>query len=155
METVPSLSLMERVVFLLRAPLFANLTPPDLERVAGIATERVHADGETIAEQGEPGDEMFIVVAGEISVVVRGDGSPPVEVARRGVEESVGEMAVVSHAPRMASLVAAGDVRLLAIDRRRFERILRDRPEVALAVMGVLCTRLRESHAALPAEVSG
>jgi CRP-like cAMP-binding protein len=64
-------------------------------------------------------------------------------------------MAVVSRAPRMASLVAAGDVRLLAIDRRRFERILRDRPDVALAVMDVLCSRLRESSGARQAEMVG
>jgi HEAT repeat protein len=147
-ETLASLSLMERIAFLLRVPLFERLSPADLERVAEIATEHVHADGDVIAEQGEPGDEMFVVVSGEISVVVRADGRDPVEVARRRAEESVGEMAVVSRAPRMATLVAAGDVRTLAIDRRRFERILRDRPDVALAVMGVLCSRLRESHGA-------
>jgi CRP-like cAMP-binding protein len=155
METLASLSLMERVVFLLRVPLFAKLAPADLQRVAEIAAERVHADGETIAEQGEPGDEMFVVVGGEIRVVVHGDGESTVEVARRGEGEPVGEMAVVSRAPRMASLVAAGDVRLLAIDRRRFERILRDRPDVALAVMDVLCSRLRESSGARQAEMVG
>ncbi|HEY7281414.1 MAG TPA: HEAT repeat domain-containing protein, partial [Actinomycetota bacterium] len=155
METLASLSLMERVVFLLRVPLFAKLAPADLQRVAEIAAERVHADGETIAEQGEPGDEMFVVVGGEIRVVVYGDGESTVEVARRGEGEPVGEMAVVSRAPRMASLVAAGDVRLLAIDRRRFERILRDRPDVALAVMDVLCSRLRESSGARQAEMVG
>jgi CRP-like cAMP-binding protein len=147
-ETLASLSLMERIAFLLRVPLFERLSPVDLERVAEIATEHVHADGDVIAEQGEPGDEMFVVVSGEISVVVRADDRDPVEVARRRAEESVGEMAVVSRAPRMATLVAAGDVRTLAIDRRRFERILRDRPDVALAVMNVLCSRLRESSGA-------
>jgi CRP-like cAMP-binding protein len=78
-----------------------------------------------------------------------------VEVARRGAGDAVGEMAVVSRAPRMASLVATGEVRTLAIDRRRFERILRDRPEVGLAVMDVLCRRLRESHGTVPAEARG
>jgi CRP-like cAMP-binding protein len=52
----------------------------------------------------------------------------------------------------MASLVAHGPVRALAIDRRRFERILRERPEASLAVMAVLCDRLRESHGAEPLE---
>jgi CRP-like cAMP-binding protein len=52
----------------------------------------------------------------------------------------------------MASLVTHGPVRTLAIDRRRFERILRERPEASLAVMGVLCERLRESHRGEPLE---
>ncbi len=152
METLASLSLMERVVFLLKVPLFSDLSPSDLKAVGEIATEHVHADGEVIAEQGEPGDEMFVVVSGEILVLVGADGATPVEVARRSVGETVGEMAVVSRAPRMASLVAVGDVRTLSIDRRRFERILRDRPEVSLAVMDVLCRRLRESSGSVPAE---
>jgi hypothetical protein len=151
-ETLPSLSLMERIAFLLRVPLFARLAPADLERVAEIAVEHAYADGDVIAEQGEPGDEMFVVVSGEIRVVVTHEGQAPVEVARRRSEEPVGEMAVVSRAPRMASLVAAGEVRTLAIDRRRFERILRERPDVGLAVMDVLCRRLREFHGPVPAE---
>jgi HEAT repeat protein/ATP/ADP translocase len=151
-ETLPSLSIMERVVFLRRVPLFVDLAPSDLKQVAEIASEHVYPDGEAVAEQGEPGEEMFVLVSGEIRVMVRRDGGAPVEVARRRVGESVGEMAVVSRAPRMASLVAQGEVRTLAIDRRRFERILRERPEASLAVMGVLCTRLRESHGGLPPE---
>jgi CRP-like cAMP-binding protein len=44
----------------------------------------------------------------------------------------------------MASLVAVGDVRTLSIDRGKFERILAERPEVSLAVMRQLCTRLEQ-----------
>src|SRR5439155_4177029 len=134
METLSSLSLMERIVFLLRVPLFADLSPADLKQVAEIASEHAYPDGEAIADQGEPGEEMYVVVSGEIRVMARSGGGPQVEVARRGAGDAVGEMAIVSRAPRMASLVAAGEVRTLAIDRRRFERILRDRPEVGLAV---------------------
>ena len=152
MEKLASLSLMERIVFLVKVRLFSDLSPSDLKLVGEIATEHVHADGEVIAEQGESGDEMYVVVSGEIRVLVKADGESPVEVARRRAGESVGEMAIISRTSRMASLIAAGDVRTLAIDRRRFERILRDRPEVSLAVMGVLCSRLRESSGSVPTE---
>jgi hypothetical protein len=46
-----------------------------------------------------------------------------------------GEMSVITEKPRMASLIAVGDVRTLSIDRAKFERILAERPEVSLAVM--------------------
>jgi CRP-like cAMP-binding protein len=59
-------------------------------------------------------------------------------------------MAIVSEEPRMASLLADGDVRTLSIDRARFQRILKERPDAGLAVMRVLCERLRESHARDP-----
>jgi Cyclic nucleotide-binding domain/HEAT repeats/HEAT repeat len=149
-ETLSTLSTMERVLFLRKVRLFSDLAPPDLKQIAEIASEHVFADGEVIAEQGEAGDEMHIVVAGEIRVMLQRDGGPDQEVARRTPGDYVGEMAIISEEPRMASLVGSGEVRTLGIDRRRFERILRDRPETSLAVMRVLCERLKESHAHQP-----
>jgi CRP/FNR family cyclic AMP-dependent transcriptional regulator len=146
-ETLSKLPVMERVLFLRKVPLFGELTPSDLKHVAESATEHLYTDGEAIAEQGEVGDEMHIVVAGEIRVVVGTERESPQEVARRRPGDCVGEMAIVSEEPRMASLLAEGDVRTLSIDRARFQRILKERPEASLAVMRVLCERLRESHA--------
>jgi hypothetical protein len=146
-ETLSKLPLMERVLFLRKVRLFDELTPMDLKHVAESATEHLFPDREVIAEQGEVGDEMHIVVSGEIRVVLGTEPQQQAEVARRRIGDCVGEMAIVSEEPRMASLVAGGDVRTLSIDRRRFQRILRERPEASLAVMRVLCERLRESHA--------
>jgi hypothetical protein len=152
LETLSSLSLMDRMVFLRQVSLFQDLSPDDLKHVAEISTEHAFSDGASIAEEGEPGDEMHVVVSGEIRVLVNRDGHPPIELARRAPGDCVGEMAVISRTPRMASLAARGEVRTLALDRRRFERILRERPEASLAVMGVLCDRLRELHGAEPPE---
>jgi hypothetical protein len=146
-ETMSKLPMMERVLFLRKVPLFADLTPMDLKHVAESAAENLFPDGEVIAEQGEMGDEMHIVVSGEIRVILGTEREPRTEVARRRPGECVGEMAIVSEEPRMASLVGGGDVRTLSIDRKRFQRILKERPEASLAVMRVLCERLRESHA--------
>jgi HEAT repeat protein len=153
-ETMPTLPVMERVLFLRKVRLFGELTPVDLKHVAASATEHLYPDREVIAEQGEVGDEMHIVVSGEIRVLLGSEREPPLEVAKRRPGDCVGEMAIVSEEPRMASLVAEGDVRTLSIDRHRFQRILKERPEASLAVMRVLCERLRESHARDPGSVS-
>jgi CRP-like cAMP-binding protein len=145
-ETLSTLSLLQRVLFLKKVPLFADLSPEDLKHVAEVASEHAYPDGEVIAEQGEEGDEMHIVVAGEIQVLVRHDGDAAREVARRTVGEYVGEMAVIGQKARMASLRCAGDVRTLSLDQWSFQRILRERPDVSLAVMRVLSDRLRDSH---------
>ena len=73
---------------------------------------------------------MHIVVSG--GVVVTRNGA---EVARRGEGDVVGEMAIIADQPRMATLVADGDVRLLSIGRTQFTAILRERPDTALAVI--------------------
>lgn len=145
-ETLSTLSLLERVLFLSRVRLFADLPPEDLKHVAEVASEHTFPDGEVIAEQGEPGEDMHVVVSGEIRVMVGRDGGPTVEVARRARGEYVGEMAILGGESRMASLVCAGSVRTLSLDRRSFQRILRERPDVSLAVMRVLSERLREAH---------
>lgn len=151
METLAKLSVMERVLFLRKVRLFGELTPVDLKHVAASASEYLFPDREVIAEQGELGNEMHIVVSGEIRVVLGTERESQVEVARRRPGDCVGEMAIVSEEPRMASLVAGGDVRTLGIDRNRFHRILKERPEASLAVIRVLCERLREAHGLDPA----
>ena len=148
METLATLSLMEKILFLRRVPLFADLPPSDLKQVAAIATESVCPDGETLAVQGDPGDEMYIIVSGEVRVLTATGGGREVEVARRKPGEFVGEMAIISREPRIASLVAAGDARMLCIDQKSFESLLRERPEISLAVMRVLAARLKEVQGA-------
>jgi len=145
MDTIATLSIMERILLLRRVPLLADLSPADLKRVAAIATEHHFLDGEIIFEQDEPGDEMYVVVSGEVRVLVTNENHNDKEVARRKAGETVGEMSVISGDLRSAALVAAGDVHLLCLDQKSFEGLLRERPEVSLAVMRMLCERLRQA----------
>ncbi|MGA8261357.1 MAG: cyclic nucleotide-binding domain-containing protein, partial [Arenicellales bacterium] len=145
MQKLDTLSVMERILFLKRVPLFADLAPTELKQVASITYERLFHDGEVLAEQGEPGDELYIIVSGEVRVLFKSGDEHAVELARRSKPgECVGEMAIISRLPRAATLIAAGDVRTLCIGQKQFEVILRERPETSLAVMRVLCERLQE-----------
>ncbi len=144
MENIPTLSLMERVLFFKRVPLFTNLSPADIKQVAAIAQEASFSDGTEIVRQGEEGDVMFIVVSGEIRVTAT-QGHREIELAQRKPGEYVGEMALISREPRIATLTAMGNVHTLCIDQKSFESLLRDRPDVSLAVIQILCKRLKEA----------
>jgi HEAT repeat protein len=146
-RTLTTLPLMERVLFLRKMPLFADLPPEDLRPIASIAEEDAFADGEILAQQGDPGDTAHLIVSGEVSIVVRRGKDSAKPVAVRGPGEVIGEMALIASRPRMASLVAKGPVRVLTIARRQFEALLRERPEISLAVMRVLCQRLTDREA--------
>jgi CRP-like cAMP-binding protein len=143
-DSVTALSVIERVLFLRRVSLFSELAPPDLERLALLVEERGYGDGEVIADQGEMGEELHIVVAGAIRVVQEQQGSE-VQLARRTEGEVVGEMSLITRTPRIATLVADGPVRTIRVGQREFASILRERPGVALAVMRVLADRLQEA----------
>lgn len=144
MDTLTTLSLMDRILFFKRVPLFATLSPVDLKQVAAIAEEEFFNDGEEIAHEGEVGDVMFIILSGEVKVCSQKDGQEVV-IARRTAGDYVGEMSIIGHEPRMASLIAAGDVRALCIDQKSFEGLIRERPDVSIAVMKVLSQRLKEA----------
>lgn len=124
--------------------MFAKLSPADLKQVAAIAQEESFADETVIAREGEMGDLMFIILSGEVRVIST-NGRQEVELARRRIGECVGEMAIISREPRSATLVASGDVRALCIDQKSFEALLRDRPDVSMAVIQVLSDRLKEA----------
>jgi CRP-like cAMP-binding protein len=56
-------------------------------------------------------------------------------------------MALISKEPRSATVTAVGNVRALCIDQKSFESLLRDRPDASMAVIQVLCQRLKEADA--------
>ena len=82
-------------------------------------------------------------------------GQKEVELARRKAGEYVGEMALISREPRSATVTAVGNVRALCIDQKSFESLLRDRPDASLAVIQVLCERLKEASAKLHRSTAG
>ena len=101
---------------LLRAnPLFGWLPPVALERVAFTVSEVELPAGAVLLRQGDDGDRAYLVVEGEL--IVERDGR---EIGRVRPGAVVGEIALLRAAPRMATVQARGQVRLLAIDRDEF-----------------------------------
>jgi serine/threonine protein phosphatase PrpC/CRP-like cAMP-binding protein len=127
-----------------RMPLFRHLTYQELVRVLNITDVRVFGNGDKVVEQGEDGDELFIVLTGQVRIHA-GD----TVITRLGPGEHFGEMALVDKAPRSASVTADEESRLLAIRRRDFFDIVRKDHDVAVkllwAFLGVLTERLRST----------
>lgn len=98
-----------------------------------------------ILAEGEPGTHMYVVQEGEVEVR-QGDRT----LARVGPGGIVGEMALIDHHGRSASVVSATDVVLVPVDQKRFLFLVQNTPKFALEVMQVLATRLRAVSAAKP-----
>ena len=143
MDTLKTVSILERILLLREVPIFADLSPEDLELVANIAREEWYPQNTVIIQQGEEGNVMFVIVEGHLDVVRTVNGAEQV-LAQRGPGDFVGEMAVIESAPRLATLRTQTDVRVLAIDGETFKGILRERPDVSFAVLRNISRRLRE-----------
>jgi CRP-like cAMP-binding protein len=138
---------MSRIVLLQKVPIFANLRPEDLRRVALVCKERLFPPGDIICYEGDPGDELYIVVSGQVQVLTGFGTNQPRALAISTEGEAVGMMAILDDIPRSATLRAHnGPVRLLILGADEFKRILRERPEMAAEVIRVLSRLLRETN---------
>ena len=125
-----------------RMPLFRHLTYQELVRVLNLIDVRDFAAGQRIIEEGDDGDEMFIVLQGQVRVHT-GDAS----LTTLGAGQHFGEMALVDSAPRSAAVSAEGAAKLMVLRRGDFFDIVRKDHDVAVkllwAFLGVLTDRLR------------
>ena len=131
------LSKNEKIDLLRRIPLFAECTKAELIEVAISADEREVATGRSLTEQGQRGQEFFIVVEG--AVTVRRNGR---KLADLGPGDWFGEIAILTYKPRTATVTATSPVRLLVISDRAFRRVVETTPRIALKVLRNVAERL-------------
>ena len=97
--------------------------------------------GHIILREGEPGDHMYVVMKGELSVQIKGK-----TIATAGPGDIVGEMALINVQKRSATVVAETDCMLADIDRSSFDSLLKYVPDFTLHVMNVLAGRLSNAY---------
>jgi HEAT repeat protein len=143
METLQTMSVMERVLLLHDVPLFATLSPDDLTQIASIAREHWYDDGSLICREGDSGQEMYVLAQGQARVTKQiAEGEK--YLATRYVGDFLGEMSIVLATQRTSTVYAEGEVRTLVISAEALKTILHDRPDVALAMLRGVMQRLRE-----------
>src|SRR5205085_1404890 len=133
----------EKMIALRSAPIFSRIAPEGLAELARASLEDEYAPGETLCKEGEPGNEVFILLTGEVKILKH----EPEGERFIGTEKAggfIGEMAVLDPAPRSATLVA-GDTgtRALRLNGDAFRDSLNRDPTIAASVLRTLAQRLR------------
>jgi serine/threonine protein phosphatase PrpC len=128
-----------------RIPLFQHMTYKELLSVLGIAQGRQFAKGQHIINEGEGGNEMFILFRGKVDVLKSGH-----RIAQLSGGGHFGEMGLVDRAPRSATVVAAEDTSAVSIDRDSLLKLMRREPLLAVKLLWsfvqVLSERLRTTN---------
>jgi HEAT repeat protein/ATP/ADP translocase len=141
-DTGETLSEIERILFLRGVPLFGELEPEDLQRIAMTAVERFYPSEEALVREGDLGDELVVLVDGSVRVV-RDEGGDSRFVRTYEAGDHIGELAVLRERPRAATVIAQEPgVRGLVIDGEGLRAILRERPEAAMAMLATLAERI-------------
>ena len=111
---------------------------------------RIFEDGEVIVRQGEAGNEMYVVQAGRVEVVLESDGSEKrVSVLKN--RDFFGEMALFEKDVRSATVRALGEARVLTVDKRTLIKRISEDPFLAYDLLRTMSGRLRELNSKVSA----
>jgi CRP/FNR family transcriptional regulator, cyclic AMP receptor protein len=120
--------------------LFADLTSAQLEAVAHTHEEDVFAAGERVLRKGLSGGNFYVILEGEAAVELDGR-----QLARLGRGDFFGEISALIGDPPTADVVAITILRCLVIPGQQLERLLLDRPQLALRLLRMEARRLRNT----------
>jgi CRP-like cAMP-binding protein len=124
---------------LARVPLFEGLSKKQLSQVSSLMTLLELRSGKVLARQGEAGREFVILLEGEVEVVRDGK-----VIAVRGPGDYIGEIALLDHRPRTATVTAKTNVVVEVLNRVEFASLLANTPEISNQIMATMAQRLAE-----------
>jgi diguanylate cyclase (GGDEF)-like protein len=135
-----------RVRALLRdVPVFAPLGGAALDRMVEAGRVIQISSGETLFNEGDAGDAMYIVLSGRIRITKR-MGERERVLAMRRRNDFLGEMALVDGEPRSASAVAASPTRLFRLGRAEFYDLVLTSRDAVLSLLAGVTERMRRAH---------
>ena len=120
-------------------PLFSGCTTRELRDIAKATVELTLDEGKEFVTQGDVGREAFIIVEGNADVSRGGQ-----TIAQLGPGDCVGELALLDHGPRTATVTAATPVTVLVLGPREFAGLLDEVPTLNHKILAVLAGRVRE-----------
>lgn len=136
------------VLSLRQVPMFRDIDPSRLKLLA-FTSERIQfSPGQRFFSQGDAADAAYVILDGKADVVLTNAGAD-VKVAELGRNALVGEMGILSDTPRSATVVASEASAALRIDKRVFLELLTQFPQMSIAVMRELASRLERTNAQL------
>lgn len=122
-------------------PFLGNLPEAAMEDLLGRAKVQQLKEGETFIREGEPSDSIYFVNYGEVVILKRG-----VEIDRQRSGGVIGEMGVLTKAPRSATIKCAGDVELLRVEAGDFIRIVDSQPAMLRQLVIDQLNKVTSSH---------
>jgi hypothetical protein len=144
MET--EISITDKILHLRSINIFEGLSVGELAAVASVTEEAVFPPAETVIREGDPGETMYLIIKGEVSVIKGRGTDNEIELDRIGAGDYFGEMALFEGQARAATIRTLEESRLLVLHKQEFSEIVREYPQIALQICKVLGQRIRELH---------
>lgn len=129
----------ETISLLKKVEVFSGCSDRQLGTIVANMHENAKPEGAVIVRAGDPGRVFFIITQGMVKVVVNGRTR-----TKLGRGDSFGELSILTHEPRSATVVAETPVEYLALTSGAFKGLVEANPAFALGLLGNLARRFRE-----------
>jgi CRP/FNR family cyclic AMP-dependent transcriptional regulator len=143
----------DRIEVLRRSPLFERLSDAELSAVAELCRPRRFGAGETVLREGEPGESLYVLVAGEVDVLRAAPGDRQERIATLRDPEFFGEMSLIDKDHRSATIRTRTECSLLQLSAENFAAFRKASRDgftfVVINIARVLSARLRDTNAQL------
>ena len=133
----------DKIEALSRTPLLEELAPDEIEALAQQAVEKRFAPGEMLFHEGDACAGLFVLGSGRVKIFKTSSSGREIMLAVDTAPASVAEVPLFDGGGYPASVIAIDEVVAYMIGKREFRQVCRERPEVALKVLGVVGRRLR------------
>ncbi len=127
-----------------RIPLFEELSDMELEEMARVMKREDLSAGDSVFEEGDVGDKLFIIVKGEVDIIKTADKGPGQVLVTLKSGDYFGEMSLIDDAPRSASARASVDSTLFSIKKNDLALLLDNAPTIAAKVYKFFAFTLNE-----------
>ncbi len=127
-----------------RVPLFASLTPAEVEALAERTLERRFRPGEVLFHEGDPCYGVFLLGQGRVKIFKTSSSGREIMLAVESAPSSVAEVPLFDGGPYPATVSAMDEVVAYSVSKEDFRHVCRQHPEVALKVLAVVGGRLRQ-----------
>ena len=138
--------LLEKLLLLKRAAIFAEVATDDLRVVAQELVDEAGFAGERLFDLGDPSDRMYIVVSGKVGISISPDPAQKTFVSTLGPGDCFGEMGLFDDLPRSATAHVLEDAKLLALDKFKLRGLIVRYPELLQGMLRGLSHRLRGAN---------
>lgn len=126
-------------------PVFAPLSDDQIRTLVGGAALQRFMDGETLVEQGDSGDSLFVIRSGGVRIDKSVHGGPAATIATMGAGEFFGEMSLLTGEPRTASIVAGEETQVVVVSKESFAPVLAADKGILPGLTDVLDARVRHT----------
>ena len=140
------MDLAEETDLLRKIPMFAKMETSKLKLLAFASEIVSFEDGDIVFNSGDSADYAYVIMDGAVDIITETDNGRVVT-GTLTQNQLIGELGLLNNTPRIATLVASGNLRAMKITAEMFFRILRENSEVSLDVIRMLSGKLTKSHA--------